>query len=110
LPGTLLGIVPDPELTEETVELEPGDALVLFTDGAVEATPDHRRSGPDRLAGLLATCAGAGAAGIAEAVERDTMEAQGGPPRDDVAVVVARVLGARSAPFGPIDQGVAARS
>jgi PAS domain S-box-containing protein len=109
-PGTLLGIVPDPEVSEEALELEPGDALVLFTDGAVEATPDHRASGPERLAGLLATCAGEGAAGIAEAVERDTLDAQGGLARDDVAVVVVRVLEGEPAPFGPLGEGVAARS
>jgi phosphoserine phosphatase RsbU/P len=109
-PGTLLGIVDDPQVGEETTELEPGDALVLFTDGAVEATPDHRASGPDRLADLLATCAGAGAAGIAEAVERDTLEALGGLARDDVAVVVVRVIGAPAAPFDPLGEGVAART
>jgi PAS domain S-box-containing protein len=107
-PGTLLGIVAEPDVSEETVELEPGDALVLFTDGAVEATPDHRASGPERLADLLATCAGAGAARIAEAVENDTLEAQGGLARDDVAVVVVRVLDAAAASFAQLGEGVAA--
>jgi hypothetical protein len=76
----------------------------------IEATPDDRALGPGRLAGFLARCAGRGAAGIAAAVEREAVEAQGGRPRDDVAVVVARVHGGERASFGAIDQGVAAPS
>jgi serine phosphatase RsbU (regulator of sigma subunit) len=106
-PGTLLGIVDDPELSEEAIVLEPGDALVLFTDGVIEATAADREIGPERFAGFLATCAGSGAAGIAEAVERQALATHGGLPRDDVAVVVARVHGGGSAPFGAIGQGVA---
>jgi PAS domain S-box-containing protein len=106
-PGTLLGIVDDPEISEETLVLEPGDALVLFTDGVIEATAADREIGPDRLAGFLASCAGSGAARIAEAVERQALATQGRLPRDDVAVVVARVHGRGAAPFGALGQGVA---
>ena len=102
-PGTLLGIVDDPNLSEETVELAPGDALVLFTDGVIEAMPDS----PERLAGVLGRSAGHGAAQIADAVERDAVEAYGGVARDDVAIVVVRVLGGEEAPFGAISGGVA---
>jgi serine phosphatase RsbU (regulator of sigma subunit) len=34
-PGTLLGVLPDPRLSETPVRLAPGDALVLFTDLAI---------------------------------------------------------------------------
>jgi PAS domain S-box-containing protein len=102
-PGSLLGIVEVPELTEEAVELAPGDALVLFTDGVTEA---DRSAGPERLAALLERCAGAGAATIAERVERDALAAHGGAARDDVAVVVVRAAGL-PASFDPIGQGVA---
>ena len=93
-PGTLLGIVDAPELPEEAVELAPGDALVLYTDGVTEA---DRSATPGRLAAFLAGCAGADASAIAEAVEREALETQGGQPRDDVAVVAVRVRG------GPAD-------
>jgi PAS domain S-box-containing protein len=102
-PGSLLGIVDVPELTEQSVELTAGDALVLYTDGVTEA---DRSAGPDRLTTLLEGCAGADAGAIAETVERDALAAHGGPARDDVAVVVVRATGG-PAPFAPIGEGVA---
>jgi serine phosphatase RsbU (regulator of sigma subunit) len=81
---------------------------VLVTDGVTEATPADRASGPGRLLALLAGCAGTGAAAIAEAVERDALQAQGGAPRDDVAVLVARVQGGDAEPFASGMAGVAA--
>jgi serine phosphatase RsbU (regulator of sigma subunit) len=104
-PGSLLGIVDPPELAEDRLELAPGDSLVLFTDGVTEA---DRASGPERVSAFLAGCAGAGAADIAAAVEREALAAAGGAARDDVAVLVARasLLGA-AAPFGAREAGVA---
>ena len=107
LPGSLLGILDDPDITHEEVELGRGDALVLVTDGVTEATPADRASGPRRLAALLSGYAGAGAAAIADAVERDALESQGGAARDDVAVLVARAAGA---PFAGHAAGVARAS
>jgi PAS domain S-box-containing protein len=88
--GTLLGILDDPDITEQAVELGPGEALVLFTDGVTEATADDRAAGPRRLRSFLAGCAGQDAATIAAGVERDALAAQDGRVRDDVAVIVAR--------------------
>jgi PAS domain S-box-containing protein len=106
-PGSLLGVLENPDISEQQLELTPGDALVLVTDGVTEATPADRASGPDRLLALLADRAGAGAPAIAEAVERDALAAQGGAARDDVAVLVARVrLGGE--PFASGIAGVAA--
>jgi PAS domain S-box-containing protein len=107
-PGSLLGILEDPDITEQSVELGPGDALVLVTDGITEATPADRASGPDRLVELLEGCAGAGAADIASAIEREAVESQGGSARDDVAVLVARRVGTGGEPFARDAAGVAA--
>jgi PAS domain S-box-containing protein len=82
--GTLLGVVRDPEVGETAVRLEPGDALVLATDGA--AGPD------DGLAALLRENAGRSAAEIARAVEEGAVAAGGGRLRDDAAVVVLRAV------------------
>jgi phosphoserine phosphatase RsbU/P len=109
-PGTLLGIVDDPDITEQSLDLAPGDALVLFTDGVSEASADDRAAGPTRLESFLAGCAGAAAAAIAERVERDAVTAQGGRARDDVAVLVLRADGGVAEPFAAHGAGVAATS
>jgi serine phosphatase RsbU (regulator of sigma subunit) len=103
-PGSLLGIVDPPELAEQRIELAPGDALVLFTDGVTEADRD---AGPERFAERLAAWRDLDAADIAAAVERDALEVQGGVARDDVAVLVARALAPAAAPFVPAEGGVA---
>ena len=89
-PGTLLGIVPDPEISERRVTLGDGDVLVLYTDGVVEASPADLALDDDRLAELLLACGGRDAGAIAEAVERKALAVQDGRLRDDVAVVVLR--------------------
>ncbi|MGZ8647933.1 MAG: SpoIIE family protein phosphatase [Solirubrobacteraceae bacterium] len=109
VPGTLLGIVDDPEISEQRIALAPGDALVLYTDGVTDTTAADRATGGS-LETFLATCAGSGASEIAEAVERKAVSSQDGPPRDDVAVVVVRAHDHRPASFGLTGHGVAASS
>ncbi|HET8822093.1 MAG TPA: SpoIIE family protein phosphatase [Thermoleophilaceae bacterium] len=92
-PGTLLGVVPDPSLEDEAVTLHPGDSLVFYTDGVIE-----NRLGSDgvlderRLAELVATCSGGGADAIASRIEEAAVLSQGGRPKDDIAVLVLRVV------------------
>ena len=45
-PGTLLGLVPDPEIQDRSTDLRPGDTLVLYTDGLTEARAPSRHVGP----------------------------------------------------------------
>ena len=73
------------------MRLGPGDALVLYTDGVVEASPADEALAPERLAEFLRERSGDDAAGIAEAIEGKALEVQDGQLRDDVAVVVLRV-------------------
>ena len=40
-PGQPLGILPDPELDEQTVTIPPGGALLLYTDGVTEARDEQ---------------------------------------------------------------------
>jgi PAS domain S-box-containing protein len=90
-PGTLLGVVPDPDLEDRAVTLQPGDALVFYTDGVIESRGSNVLD-ERRLAELLATCAGSGADAIAAKVEEAAVLSQGGRPRDDIAVLVLRVV------------------
>jgi len=54
--GTILGLLEDAaaNLTEERLELEPGDRLILFTDGLTDiADPRGELFGPARFQGVL---------------------------------------------------------
>jgi serine phosphatase RsbU (regulator of sigma subunit)/PAS domain-containing protein len=90
-PGTLIGVFPDPALTEVSVELAPGDVLLLYTDGVTEAGPVGEEIGEDGLARILSTLVGQAPEQIVAAVERAAVAAQGGQPRDDIALVALRV-------------------
>jgi len=90
-PGTLLGLVPDPDLADDVAELEAGDAIVLYTDGVSEARSDEGLFGEERLVELLQSCAGLDASRIVERIQRDVLEYQDEQPRDDVAVLVLKV-------------------
>ncbi len=89
--GMLLGVLPDLEATEEILELGPGDAVVLYTDGVTEARTDHELFGEERLAALLGTCAGMDASAIAKRLDRAVMDFQEGNLRDDIAILVLQV-------------------
>jgi serine phosphatase RsbU (regulator of sigma subunit)/PAS domain-containing protein len=90
--GTVLGVVPSPVLEERTELLEPGDAVVLYTDGVTEARRAGELFGDDRLLEVLAGVAGAPAAEVAAAVEGAALAFQGGVSDDDLAVLVLRVV------------------
>jgi len=92
-PGTLLGIYEQVQLSDLTVDLEPGDAVVFHTDGVTEERREGRMFGEERLAELLRVSAGLSAAGIADRIERAVLEFTPGPPADDVAVIVLRLTG-----------------
>jgi sigma-B regulation protein RsbU (phosphoserine phosphatase) len=91
VPGTVLGIIDDPGLRDVTVQLDPGDAVVLFTDGVVEARRGDDMLGHERLHALLAGAGASTAEEVASLVMDAALEFQEGVPRDDIAVVVVRV-------------------
>jgi serine phosphatase RsbU (regulator of sigma subunit) len=92
LPGTLLGFEDAPDLFEREHALEPGDAVVLYTDGVIESRPIDRALGTGGLAELLAQAGGWSAEAIAELIEGAVEERSEGRQNDDVAILVVRVL------------------
>ncbi len=88
--GTLLGVDGTPHLVDRTVHLHPGDALVFYTDGLLDAYAPARALSEAALVALVDSCAGLSAAGIAERIQTVALDLAGTEPRDDVALLVLR--------------------
>ena len=88
--GALLGVFPHSRSVDVTVSLRPGDALILYTDGVVEARDkDGEMFGFDRLVELTSTSSGRSAEGIARRIELAAVGHAAGTV-DDIAVLVLR--------------------
>jgi serine phosphatase RsbU (regulator of sigma subunit) len=88
--GLLLGMLPSVDAVDVPIALAPGDALVLYTDGVVEARDkEEDQFGFERLVALVGTCAGRTAAGIARRIELAVVDHAAGTV-DDVAILVVR--------------------
>jgi serine phosphatase RsbU (regulator of sigma subunit) len=68
----------------------PGDTVVLYTDGVIEARRDRELYGTPRLDEFLRRNSELGARELADAVLEDCRRFAGGPLLDDCAVVVVR--------------------
>jgi len=92
--GMILGILPMAQYQEANVVLDPGDILVLFSDGVTEAVdPEDHDFAEERLANLVGLMRDRPAAEIVEAVHRAVHAfTQGAPAADDITVVIARRL------------------
>ncbi|HEY4278875.1 MAG TPA: SpoIIE family protein phosphatase [Conexibacter sp.] len=90
--STVLGVVPDPDVHADTVDLRPGDLMVLYTDGVTEVRRRGREVfGVEQLKALLGEVGEASAAKAAQRIEDAVLSASGGPPRDDIAVIAVRI-------------------
>jgi len=90
-PGTLLGVFEDPTLSDDAVDLGPGDALVLYTDGVTDERRGEEEFGERRLAEVLAGLAARSAQEIADALLAEVVAFRSDQARDDIALLVLRV-------------------
>jgi serine phosphatase RsbU (regulator of sigma subunit) len=90
--GTLLGVEAEPVLEPAELSLMPGDTLVLYTDGVVDARDaTGERFGEERLLVAVAAAAGGTAEEVASAIDETVAAFEPDEQRDDRAIVVLRV-------------------
>jgi sigma-B regulation protein RsbU (phosphoserine phosphatase) len=88
--GMLVGAIPDPEFAVCTVRLDPGQALLLYTDGLTETPVDGTQFGEHGLTELLTTGPAPTAHAIIDrVVERITTFDPA--PKDDIALLALSV-------------------
>jgi len=95
--GQLLGVEQDLVVFNVHERLAPGDLLVLYTDGVVDASGPAGAFTEEHLPALLAELAGHAPSRALQRVEAAVLAASGGRPRDDVAMIALTV---RRAPAG----------
>jgi sigma-B regulation protein RsbU (phosphoserine phosphatase) len=103
--GVALAVFDGLKFEQATIRLEPGDVLVLYTDGITEAFDgDGRMFGDDRFASVLeqlgACEADSMVTEILGAVDRFSGEA---PQSDDMTVIVLAALSGQTARTRPVE-------
>ncbi|HET7489496.1 MAG TPA: SpoIIE family protein phosphatase [Acidimicrobiales bacterium] len=91
LPGSAIGLFDKPSLADVSSLLHPGETLVLYTDGVLEARgPTGEFADDGLLERALRDSAGRPAEAVADVIERSLLEFTAGHPRDDIAILVIR--------------------
>jgi serine phosphatase RsbU (regulator of sigma subunit) len=88
--GLALGIDVDQTYPESLAKLERGAAVVLYTDGVIEARRDGELYGTERLDALLVRLRELAPAELARRIVEDCRAFSGGELSDDCAVVVLK--------------------
>jgi sigma-B regulation protein RsbU (phosphoserine phosphatase) len=88
--GIALGALPEIQLPEFETVLNPGDCLVLYTDGVTEAfNRQDQMYGDDRFLRVLDRLTGKNAVTVLEALETDLAEFRDGAPLSDDTTLLA---------------------
>lgn len=92
--GPVLGVLEDAAYTPGSAVIEPGDTLVLFTDGITEATnPAGEEFGEQRLLEVLMNVSGLAAVDVASRIRAAAGDFRGElDAHDDLTLIVAKGL------------------
>jgi serine phosphatase RsbU (regulator of sigma subunit) len=90
--GTVLGLFPGQSYSSETLDLERGETLVLYTDGVTDAAdPGQSHFGEERLAACFEAGAGATATETVDRLLRTVHEfAAGAAQYDDITILALK--------------------
>ena len=96
--GLVLGFLPDQKYAQQTTILQPGDVLVLYTDGITEArTPEEDKAvedrlfGEDRLVQIIKDSASLSAREIQSAIlNAVSIHTKNTPQGDDITLVIIK--------------------
>jgi sigma-B regulation protein RsbU (phosphoserine phosphatase) len=90
--GPLLGVVNDPQPASPEIPLEPGEIILLFTDGIAEATSPHGEPfGNPRIFETVRRHIGQPAADIIAEIEKAVLAFRGHAPlEDDVTMLMIK--------------------
>ena len=90
--GTVVGIFPDAEFDEETVQLHSGDILLAYTDGIVESVNEYGEEfGEQRLINLVGANPNLSAEQLQKAIVDEVLDWAFEEERDDdMTLIVAR--------------------
>jgi sigma-B regulation protein RsbU (phosphoserine phosphatase) len=93
--GMPVGLVEGAEFTVESLQLAPGDRVVIYSDGVTEAQNQNREFfGKKRLREILAAHAGESCSAIHDAIQEGVAAfTEGAPQSDDITVVVLEFRG-----------------
>jgi len=91
--GPIIGTFLNERYEQETIQLQSGDILVVYTDGVTEAlNPAGVEFGEERLRSILVECLRLPARASAERVMAKVLEWQGqASQHDDITLIVAKV-------------------
>lgn len=89
--GPALGVRAGITYLEDAETLEPGQLLVLYTDGVTEATSPHDELyGLDRFAELICSCRSLKLSQIVDHIDKNLKEFQQGNQYDDITVLALK--------------------
>jgi serine phosphatase RsbU (regulator of sigma subunit) len=97
-----LGWFDDPGLKDASDHLEPGDRLIFYTDGFLEAkNAEGEVYGEDRLAETIVSCGGLPAESLADELINDVETFSAGKLEDDLTMIIVEFQGAALDGEGP---------
>ncbi len=93
--GSIVGVWQDVEIGVDRFTLEPGETLLVYTDGWLEAGPVESHRTPEELARAMAASAGDDLDALLDRLRTDAVTRAGNELADDMVLLAVRPTGSR---------------